>query len=190
MKKIFAMALLAVATIAGSASAKGWYAGGNVGYLHEGSSTSNHMTNSVSILPEVGYNFNNQWALGGTAGYNFVHDCDTHQSLNLFTINPYVRYSYFRTKNNLVQLFVDGGAGVGLGWTDYQHGSSKTAVTWNVGFRPGVAINVTKNFSVVAHIGFAGYEGVNNHARVAGKHSKGGLSFDTNDLNLGFYYNF
>lgn len=108
----------------------------------------------------------------------------------MFEFNPYARFTYFRTSNNLVQLFIDGGVGVGLGSVDYGDDDSDTAVTWNVGFRPGVAFNFTDKFSVVAHVGFLGYQGANNAAFDAGYPRKGGISFDTRDLTLGFYYNF
>lgn len=191
MKKILTLAVAAIAMVFGTAQAENWYAGGSVGFMHEGSSNSgDHMTNQFSILPEVGYNINSHWAVGGQVGYQYTHDCTDVTSNNMFKINPYARYTFYRSSNNLVQLFVDGTVGVGLGWTDYQHGSSSTAVTYQVGLKPGIALNVTKKFSIVAHLGLAGYQGVNNAAKAGGNRARGGFSFDTDVANVGFYYNF
>ncbi len=185
MKKILTLAVVALASVFG-ANAEGVYVGGSFQHNDQ----EGVMTNEFTILPEIGYNFNSRWAIGTTIGYDYTHWCGRETSLHLFEFNPYARFTYFRTSNNLVQLFVDGGAGIGLGSFDYGDDDSDTAVTWNVGFRPGVAFNFTDKFSVVAHIGFLGYQGANNAAYDAGMPRKGGISFDTRDLTLGFYFNF
>lgn len=188
MKKILTLALVAVASVFGASAGDG-YVGGSIGFMHN--ETKSSQTNEFTILPEIGYNFNSQWAIGTTIGYDYTHWCGSDESLHLFEFNPYARFTYFRTSNNLVQLFVDGGAGIGLGSYDYgDDRDSHTAVTWNIGFRPGVAFNFTDKFSVVAHVGFLGYQGANNAAFDAGMPRKGGISFDTRDLTLGFYFNF
>lgn len=187
MKKLLTLALVAIASVFG-AQAKDIYLGGSVGFMHNEQNGS--ITNEFTILPEIGYNFNSRWSIGTTIGYDHTHWCGKDMSLHMFEFNPYARFTYFRTDNNLVQLFVDGGVGIGLGSYDYGEEDSDTAVTWNIGFRPGVAFNFTDSFSVVAHVGFLGYQGANNAAYDAGMPRKGGLSLDTNDLTLGFYFNF
>lgn len=198
MKKIFTFALVCAAALGSmnTAKAENWYTGGSIGFWHE-AEKGKFDTNQFTIKPELGYNINDTWAVGATIGYTYKHWCgakNTHarvtEDLNIFEISPYARWSYFRTGNNLVQLFVDGGVGFGIGATDYAHGDSKTAVTWNVGFRPGVAFNITKQFSIVTHLGFLGYKGANNAAYDAGEKRQGGVMFDTRDLNIGFYFNF
>lgn len=186
MKKIFAIAAIAAATVCGTANAEGLYVGGSLGYMHNEHKGTE--TNGFNILPEIGYNLNSKWAIGTTIGYEFLHVNGGYNS-NMFEFNPYARYTYFRTSNNLVQLFVDGGAGIGLGWTNVT-GDDHTSVIWNVGFRPGIALNFTEKFSMVAHVGFLGYKGANNAAYDAGYDRQGGIWFDNNDLTLGFYYNF
>lgn len=190
MKKIFTIALMAVAAIA--AKADGLYVGGNVGFMHQDQQTEygKVSTNEFSIIPEIGYNLNKSWAIGTTIGYDYTHWNGTDTDLHMFEFNPYARWSYFRTSNNLVQLFIDGGAGIGCGTYEYKDDDSHTAVTWNVGLRPGIAINFTDKFSFVTHIGFLGYQGANNAAYDAGMPRKGGFSFSGNDLTFGFYYNF
>lgn len=188
MKKLFTLAIVAVASVFGASAGNG-YVGGSIGFMHE--ETKAGATNNFNILPELGYNINNNWAVGTTIGYDYTHFNGKSTELHLFEFNPYARYSFYRSGNNLVQLFVDGGAGIGLGKYDYgKHDDGHTAVTWNVGFRPGVAFNVTNNFSIVAHVGFLGYKGANNAAFDGGKARKGGVFLNGNDLTLGFYYNF
>lgn len=188
MKKIFTLAVVAIAS-AFAANAGNGYIGGSLGFEHK-EVKGEAQINQFTILPELGYNFNDKWAIGTTIGYQYTHfngaDTDTH----LFKFDPYARFTYFRTSNNLVQLFVDGGAGIGVGSVDYGDDDSHTMVTWNVGFRPGVAFNFTDSFSMFAHVGFLGYKGANNAAYNVGNERKGGIMFDTTDLTLGFYYNF
>lgn len=200
MKKILSIALVAIAAIgcAVSANAEKWYVGGSIGFWHESGNrgsyepltASNADTNQFSIMPELGYNFNNRWAVGGTIGYMYKHWCGLDQDYNVFKLNPYARFTYFRTSNNLVQLFIDGQVGIGLGAVDRKHQDTHTAVTYNIGLRPGIAINLTNRFSIVAHLGFVGYNGANNAAKDAGEKCSGGVNFDSNNLTLGFYYNF
>lgn len=192
MKKILTIAAVALAACSTNAFAEneGFYLGGSVGFMHQ-SEAGKPSVNTFTILPEVGYNFNSTWAVGTTIGYEHKHWCNKETSLNLFEFNPYARWTFFRTSNNLVQLFVDGGAGIGTGRYSYDGDDNEhTAVIWNAGFRPGIAINVTEKFSVLAHLGFLGYKGANNAAFDAGYNRMGGIAFDTNDLTLGFYYNF
>lgn len=184
MKKILAMALVALAALTGSAQ-NNLYVGGEVGFMHDGGKR----TNELSILPEIGYNLNSKFAVGTVIGWQYTHFNGRDLSTNLFRFNPYVRYTFFRSENNLVNLFVDGTVGVGLGWTSNDDDDSDTACVWEIGLKPGVAINLTDNFSVQAHIGMLGYQGVNDAAKPAYS-SKGGLNLSGNDLSIGFYYHF
>lgn len=191
MKKILTLAVVALAGVLG-ANAENWYVGGNVGFWHESGNGSEASTNELYIQPEIGYNFNQTWAVGVGIGYDYKHYCGTKTSDNYFNFNPYARWSYFRTSNNLVQLFVDGTVGIGAGSRDVDVDGYKshTAFTWEIGLRPGVAFNLTNKFSVVAHLGFLGYQGANNTAKAMGHHNMAGLRLSSNDLTLGFYYNF
>lgn len=195
MKKFLALAVIAIASIGAfgaSAQDSNIYAGGSIGYWHDShDSNTGTSTNQLTILPEVGYNFNPKWAVGVQLGYDYTHLCGQSISTNLFQFNPYLRYTYFRSSNNMVSLFIDGAVGVGAGWTHYgDDDDSKTAVTWNIGFRPGISVNLTENFSLVAHVGMIGYRGANNAAQEAGYSNKGGVMLNGNDLTFGFYYNF
>ena len=146
MKKIFALAVLAIASL--SASAEGFYAGGSLGYMHEGakisSTGSTPSTNTLSILPEIGYNLNEKWAVGTVIGYNYQHFCGTGVSGHMFQLSPYARYTFFKSENNFVNLFVDGGVEFGAGWSEYGDDSSKTACIYGIGFKHGIARSVAQ----------------------------------------------
>lgn len=171
MKKFIITAMLAIASVTASAQ---MFVGGSVGFWHDGSVNSNEFT----ILPEVGFNFSDHWTFGTQIGYTYRHENQT--STNLFRLSPYARYTFYRTDNNLLSLFVDGGVGIGVG----------EGFIWNVGLKPGVALNITKKFSVVAHLGLVGYNGANDKAKRAGYKDEGGFLFSGENLSLGFYYNF
>lgn len=192
MKKIFAIVALAIASVCGVANAEdGLYVGGSLGFwhTHSGEKPNDHSTNQFQILPEIGYNLNETWAVGTTIGWDYSHRCNQKYSYNIFVFNPYARWTAFRTGK--VQFFVDGTVGIGAGRASYKGDKGEhTAVTWNVGLRPGMAFNVNKHVSLVAHVGFLGYKGANNAALSAGKVREGGLMLDGNDLTLGFYWNF
>ena len=175
MKKFLATALVALAALGASAATP--YVGGQVGFMHEG----DDHTNQLSILPEIGFTLNDNWAVGTVVGWQYTHFCGKETSTNLFRFNPYARYTFYRSSNNLVNIFCDGTVGLGLGWTSYDDNDTDTAVVWEVALKPGVALNLSEHFSVVAHIGMLGYRGVNDAAKPAYS-SRGGFSLDGNDL--------
>ena len=187
MKKLFTVLAVAVAAVF-SANAEDFYVGGSLGFEHN-AKRGEYQTNTFNIMPEIGYNINDHWAVGTTIGYEYRHTCGYDINMNMFNFSPYARFTYFRTNNSLVQLFIDGGAGIGLGW-ESSDGDGHTAVTWNVGLTPGVAFNITNKFAIVAHLGFIGYKGANNAAYNGGAERRGGFFVNGTDLNLGFYYKF
>lgn len=186
MKKIVFIAIMAVCSLCASAQ---YYAGGALGFWHK--DEKGVATNSLTILPELGMTLNDNWGIGATIGYTYNHLCGISVSSHLFEFNPYARYTYFRSDNGLVNLFVDGNIGFGAGWTHYKDGDdSKTACTWQIGAAPGIALNLTKRFSLVAHVGFLGYKGANNAAKAGGHVDEGGLLLNSNNISFGFYVNF
>lgn len=98
MKKIFAIAALAVASVFGTANAGNGYIGGSIGYMHESGNVSlfNQSTratiNTFNILPELGYNFNDKWAIGTTIGYEYKHFNHYKVNSHMFEFNPYARF--------------------------------------------------------------------------------------------------
>lgn len=129
------------------------YVGGSLGYTH--AKTDLGSGDQFTIAPEIGYNLNDSWAIG--AGY--------------------ARYTYFRT--DLVSLFVDGGVDLGFSKPD----EGDTSVVWGIGLKPGISLNLNEKFSLVAHMGFLGYQDLKERGKVYGIDLHNNLSF-------GFYYNF
>ena len=182
MKKFILAAVAVIASLTASAQV---YVGGQIGYTRD----FDENKTEFAILPEVGYKFNDSWAAGMVFGYDHIYN--NGLSGNMGVINPYARWTYYSSSNNLVNLFLDGGVGIDLGSSKYKDSdSSDTAVAWNIGIKPGIAINPTEHFSILAHIGMLGYEGANDEAKAIGYTSKFGFNFKTTSLNLGFVYNF
>lgn len=186
MKKF--LMTLAVAVTAMSASAQ-VYVGGNFGvssHKVEGNDTKTE----YSVLPEVGYNFNNSWAVGTTVGFgkgNPMNNGNEATLRNYFTVQPYVRYTFVHSK--YVNVFTD----LGFGYAHYNHADASVPASinaWEAGFRPGVAVNLSKKLSFVAHVGLLGWQQAKYDGTDAGKTTDWGVSLNGNNLTFGLYYNF
>lgn len=180
MKKLFS--LIAVAFVAMSVNAQ-VYVGGSLG-INAWSSQKNagdRSETTFTILPEVGYNLNDEWAVGTVIGY--VSDKWTGVngiSESAFTFNPYARYTYL--KAGKVSLFVDGGV-------DF---TTASKADWNelaIGLKPGLAVSLSDNISFVSHLGFIGYDVLNPDGD-DNNTSKFGLDLSGNNLTFGLYFNF
>ncbi len=179
MKKIFMTLVACVMTICASAQV---YVGGNAGIASIDNGGDDDET-IYSLLPEVGYKFSNDWALGVAFGWSKgqlqMSNGDMACSNNLtktFEINPYVRYTALHGK--LVNLFVDGA----FGYKHYNGGGE----TYSLGLKPGVELKLDK-FSLVAKCGFVGWQKSQYHHA---KTTVWGVDFDTNNISLGVLYNF
>ena len=159
------------------------YVGGSVGFgsakLGSGDSESTY-----KIAPEVGYNLNDQWAVGLVLGYqkgscNFGHLDFNPGKTEVFVASPYVRYTFFEA--DMVNLFMDGM----IGFASYKDAGS----AFQVGVCPGIALKATDQISLVAHLGFGGFE---TYSPKGGGDSSNafGINFDNNSIMLGVYYNF
>jgi hypothetical protein len=183
MKKIFAVALVAMMTLTVNAQV---YVGGGVGLL-----TSSYDGNSetyFSILPEIGYNINEDWAVGIAVGYGEakskvnVAGVKVTEKVKTFQIAPYARYTF--AKFDKVNLFVDGSVGY-----KHENFAGVKTNTFAVGFKPGVAVNLNDKLSFVAHVGFLGYQ--NDKVKGDDKSTNTfGLNLDGSNLSFGVYYNF
>lgn len=171
----FVAAIMAV-----SASAQ-VYVGGNVGIASVDPGDGDSET-VFSLLPEVGYSFDSEWAAGVAFGWSkgALSQNDLSYgalSRRTFEVNPYIRYSAFKGK--VVTAFIDGAFG-------YRHYNG-AGNSWSIGLKPGVAVNVDK-FSFVAHVGFVGYR--NYKPKGGDASSVWGVDLDGNNISLGVYYNF
>lgn len=179
------MMTLAAAVLAVSASAQ-VYVGGNVGIASAKTEGSDAET-TYRFLPEIGYNINNDRAVGVTFGWAYgamTNGSQTTISYNgdrTVEVAPYVRYTFVHSK--LLNVFMDGTLGYG-----HIYGNGANTDVYSIGLKPGVALNVSKHVSVVAHIGFFGYQQIS--PKNADKTNIWTANLDGNNILLGVYYNF
>ena len=82
----------------------------------------------------------------------------------------------------MVDFFIDGGF-------SYKHYNDR-ANEWTVGLKPGVALNLNKTVSIVAHAGFVGYKTIKATYDGAKSSNAWGVDLDGNNLSLGVLLNF
>jgi hypothetical protein len=181
MKNLFFALMLTCSLFSvGNAQTTGkFWLGGNVGF---GSTIVEDAirNTSYSILPEFGHILSEHWAIGVNVGYSYSEttnyiDIPTISndfsysytrynivnSTNNFSIAPFVRYSFL--KGSIGNLFVDGRVGYTYGRqiveeTDYTTGRETEAHTVEIGFCPGVAINLSNHVAITGKFGFFGYQ--------------------------------
>lgn len=170
MKKI--VLFLFVVMIALSVKAQ-VYVGGTVGIWHNSDAEST----SFTISPEIGYNFNEKWAIGGNIGFAYSKLDDA--KFTAFAIAPYARYSYY--ENKIVRLFIDGGVGV----STYKEEDHDSVTGFEIGLKPGIAVKLNSKFSLIAKCGFLGYR--DDYMTLE---NGAGLALTSEDLSFGFHYEF
>lgn len=187
MKK-FLLSLAAATMLTVSANAQ-VYLGGNFG-VSSSKAGDNDSQTEYAVLPEVGYNFNNDWAVGTVVGFGKgtpmgIAETNSVGSRNYFTVQPYVRYTFVHSK--YVNVFTD----LGFGYTHYNHAdlNSPSVNRWQVGLKPGVSVNLSNKLSFVAHVGFVGWK-QDKYKDVDYKVRDWGADFNGNNLTFGLYYNF
>ena len=181
MKKVLLMVVVMLASVAASAQV---YVGGSIGFGSVKPVGGGDSEATYKIVPEVGYNLSDQWAIGISLGYQkgscslggMAYSQDT--KTEIFAIEPYARFSPVQWES--VKLFFDGGI---------SFGSLKDVGTnFAVGIRPGVAVNLTDEISFVTHLGFLGFETFS--PKGGGKSgSEFGLDL-SNNVTFGVYFNF
>ena len=182
MKKIFAIALVAMMTMTANAQV---YVGGSLGFASE--SYDGDSETVWSIMPEIGYNLNEDWAVGVVVGYGEGKDKTKvdgrtfTDKVKTFAVSPYVRYT--AVKLDKVNVFVDGG----FGYQNIKWGEVKDNI-WQFGLKPGVAINLNDKLSFVSHFGFLGYK---NEKLKGDDESTKSFGFNLgSEVSFGMYYNF
>lgn len=146
MKKLMIALLLIVMGISAKAQ---FYAGGTLGVdvinLHGDASSTQ---TAVAVAPEAGYCFNSTWAVGAQLGFGVVSN---DGSLTTIKVLPYVRATFARA--GIVDFFGE----LGLGYAHQSSGGYGVS-GFASALRPGMAINFTKKFAVIARTNLLQYE--------------------------------
>ena len=188
MKKILLMAAFAVATL--SANAQVWV-GGALGFNYEKIKDTDAKT-TFTIAPTVGYNLDEKWAIGLELGLGFSNDgygliLPEYNGVKTTAVNvaPFARYTF--AKAGMVSFFVDGGFGLAYEKEEKTITNnvkvSEDGTVWHIGFRPGISLALSDNWSAVATMGYFGYQHAEDYNRF-------GLGVNGNALSFGLYYTF
>ena len=133
------------------------------------------------LIPEVGYNLNEKWAIGGMLVLH--HDKSEAGEIESketgFAFAPYARYTYY--ENKIVRLFIDGG----LGFSSLKVEDADSETGFEIGVKPGINIKLNDNFSLLAKFGFLGFRD-----DYIGGQNGFGFNFSGENLAFGFQYNF
>ena len=190
MKKIFMIAVMAVAAVSANAQ---WYIGGNFGLDFTKSNKDADSQTTLVIAPEVGYNINDKWAVGVDLEFKMANELvSVKDGANAtgtgFGIGAYARYTF--AQSGPVSFFVDGGLAFNSINYDLDKGLKydESGSTFNIGLRPGLAFKASDKVSFVATTGYLGYR--KNSDDVLGGGSKFGINVNNEALKFGFYYNF
>lgn len=195
MKKlIFTLAImLGLATTVSAQEVGQMWVGGSVGFNSTKIGDGDRVS-SYRIIPEIGYAFAENMGVGIKLGY--AHNKNVLSSFSkdglyakdAFTVNPFIRMAFL--KGSMGSLFVDGGAGYTYAKSDVTEVDSEGNVSngkvklnaWEVGFRPGVAVNVSSRITLTGKFGFLGYQ----HAKLGDvKGDDFGFDFDLGQTELG-----
>ena len=109
MKKIMLSLAMALVSVCASAQV---YIGGTAGISSNKIGDGDSKT-AYTLMPEIGYEFNNKWEAGLEVGIKKGDVCELSAvpEATTFVVAPYVRYTAVETK--LVNLFVEGTIGYG-----------------------------------------------------------------------------
>lgn len=163
-------------------SGKVWI-GGSIGLNTSKVKDGEKLTN-FNITPEAGYMLSDDWGIGLKMGYAHkeYEEAGNKAKSDGFTVNPFARYSFL--KGDIGGLFVDGGVG-------YSYSKIKSTDTkvhdMEIGFRPGVAINVSDRLALTGKFGFVGYQ----YEKFGSKKTNSfGFDFDLSQIQLGLNFVF
>ena len=175
MKKIILSLFIVFSVVA--VNAQNFYVSGSFSWWHDGDQD----LTTFQLVPDFGYNFNDKWSLGVELGYGHYRDAG---KANAFAISPYTRFTFFQ--KNIIRLFVEGG----IGFSTYKVKDAGDATNgFMIGVKPGIYVDLTDHFSLVAKYGFLGY--TDDYAMIGnGMQSIGGMNFDPSTLQFGLHYEF
>lgn len=192
-------ALVAVASL--SANAQVWV-GGEVGFSAGKTTVDGTKFGAgadFNLIPEIGYTLNDKFdiavAIGiahangnGKAYTGTIGKFDAggkgigDYNRNAFTLNPYIRYKFAQAGD--FTFFVDGGFSYTM---IHYSGNDDNANQWGLGFKPGIAYNISDKVSLVAHIGRLDY---NFFKQGDVKNNEFNMGVSGNALSFGAYVSF
>jgi hypothetical protein len=186
MRRLFLAAAILVASV--TVTKAQFYVGGGLDFWYE---TSENAPGYIlfGISPDMGYSFNNRWAVGLVIGFDFIKYRQNVANVygdNLFInfyAEPYARFNYFSKEK--VKLFLDGAIGISTG--------NHNDFGFQVIVRPGIAFDLTEHFKLVGTFGTFGYRHdyrSANYGRYGSGTTNGFGLHLSNSLGLGFYYSF
>lgn len=175
MKKL----VLAVALVGSALAANAQvYLGGKLGLVNMKDKNRGAESTAVTLAPEIGYKLSSNTAVGTTIGYSLIDPKGDKNNTSVFEFNPYVRYTAARV--GAVSFILDGA--LGFNWASHE-AVSGSKFGWSAGIRPGISVDLNRNWNFIAGFGEVGYSKVNEVETF-------GYDFGTTGVNLGFYYNF
>lgn len=216
-KSLFLLAMLALSTLGVNAQV---FVGGSFGF------TSSKLSNdagydkdgtSYQILPEIGYQMDENMAIGIQIGYahgyaalgslsttdflntatNFISMAadlsEDDVKLNSFSFAPFVRYNVL--KMGPANIFIEGSVRYSSIKTDDtpqvqgQGGGELKFDAFEINVRPGISCNLGGNLSVLAKVGTLGFLSAKEKESEM-KITRYGLSADSYNLLLGLNYHF
>lgn len=175
-----------------------YWVGGSLGFtaVHTDGSTDYN----YKIVPEFGYVVSDKLGIGVKLGYQHLENgtgtllgeaiSTNGTDVDVWSINPFVRISCI--KGNIGGLFVDAGAGYSyLKTKEFYEDSFLTskakANLVEVGFRPGVALNVSDKVALTAKFGFLGWQHASGDVVTTNKY---GFDFNLDQALLGVNFVF
>lgn len=170
MKRLFFLLCMAFCLITAKAQL---YVGGSFAITHDDNSD----LTTFKIAPEIGYNLNKHWAVAAELGYSHHNSHDV--TSNSFHFAPYARWSFF--EKGIVRLFLDGGLGISTSKVE-DHDRDNG---FEIGIKPGIALDLSQHFSFITKYGFLGFRDDYRYSN-----SVSGISAGSEDLSFGFIYTF
>jgi len=144
---------------------------------------------SFQVKPEFGYILNDNMAVGISIGAGHAQAADLlgndnlDGSANVYIVNPFLRYTFL--KGSMGALFIDGG----FAWNHINvcGGEDNNADMYEIGIRPGVALNISQKFALIGKFGFLGYQ----HSKTKGWNQNDfGLNLNLDDVEFGICFKF
>ncbi len=183
MKKFFMMVALAAATVSASAQI---YVGGGFGFNSAKNRTTDKTITSFEVMPEVGIQLNDAWAFGLQLGYENRKDAfraGDSEFEHACKITSYSRLTFARW--GIIGLFAQNGM-------HYRYASLGDKAEHQFGFaiKPGISIDLTDNFTILAKFANLGY----THTKGDWDGAKANNAFDLNmdadalEFSLQYYF--